>query len=117
MSVDCGFYRVKTVRGFKLFRRRKDGTLGPLFINRQQVIPVGETLVAESHPTKGFAVRPGWHATLEQRAPHLKKSLKSGETRVWCSVELTDCVLYDRPESQGGTWVLANTLKVLEVLE
>jgi hypothetical protein len=46
---------------YKLFRVRKDGTLGPLFINRPQRVPVGKALVAEDHPTKGFAFRPGWH--------------------------------------------------------
>ena len=29
------------VKGFKLFRLRKDGTIGPLFINRKQVIEMG----------------------------------------------------------------------------
>jgi hypothetical protein len=97
------------MRGYKLFRKRRDGTLGPLFINARLRVPVGQWLEAEDHPTRGFAHRPGWHATLEPRAPHLKLS----EDRVWCHVELEDTVLYDRPESQGGTWVLAGRLKVL----
>jgi hypothetical protein len=98
--------------GYKLFRQRKDGTLGPLFINARLRVPVGEWLEAEDHPTKGFAHRPGWHATLKQEAPHL-----SEKGRVWCRVALEGCKLYDRPESQGGTWVLAERLKVLEVLK
>lgn len=44
--------------GYKLFRQRKDGTLGPLFINRRQRLEVGKTYEAEEHRTKGFAFRP-----------------------------------------------------------
>lgn len=99
--------------GYKLFRLRRDGSLGPLFINRRQRIAPGEWLEAEEHPTKGYAYRPGWHACLRPVAPHLR----SGGDRVWARVELDDVTLYDRPESQGGTWVLARRLKVTEVLE
>lgn len=101
----------KTTIGYKLFRLRKDGTLGPLFINARLRVPVGQWLQAEDHPTKGFAHRPGWHAALRKFAPHL-----SEKNRVWCKVALKGTRLYDRPESQGGTWVLAEQLKVLEVL-
>lgn len=100
--------------GWKLFRRKPNGQLGPLFINRSQDIIVGQWLPAESHPTKGFAVRPGWHATLQRYAPHLKESLANGEQRVWVRVKLRGITLYDRPESQGGTWVLAQELMVLD---
>lgn len=62
-----------TTIGYKLFRRRRNGTLGPLFINRRQVIPVGEWLDAEAHATRGYAYRPGWHATLRPAAPHLRQ--------------------------------------------
>ncbi len=62
----------------------------------------------EFHPTKGFAERKGWHCTLEKNAPHL-----SERGRVWVEVEVDDCELYDRPESQGGTWVLAQKMKVV----
>lgn len=98
-------------QGWKLFRMRRDGSLGPLFINRKLRVPVGEWLEAEDHPTNGYAHRPGWHACLEPVAPHLRQ----GGDRVWCLVELSDCKLYDRPESQGGTWVLAKWLKVVKV--
>jgi hypothetical protein len=102
--------------GYKLFRLRKDGTLGPLFINRKAVVPVGVRLKAESHPTKGFAVRPGWHAALLPIAPHLKANLATGEKRVWCRVRMWNPTYYNRPESQGGTWVLSEELEVMEVL-
>ena len=100
---------------YKLFRQRKDGTLGPLFINARLRVPIGKWMAAECHPTKGFAVREGWHATLVQSAPHLKSGPDSG--RVWCLSEVRGEVIhYKRPESQGGSWVLAPELKVIEVL-
>lgn len=60
--------------GWKLFNLRKDGTIGPLFINRRQRIPSNQWLDAESHPTKGFAVRGQWHATSENQ--HHTSALK-----------------------------------------
>lgn len=66
------------ITAYKLFRVRKDGTIGPLFINRKLVVVPGQWMEAESHPTKGFALRPGWHCTLAPVAPHLKTDLKSG---------------------------------------
>jgi hypothetical protein len=101
------------IEGYKLFRRLSDGQLHPLFINKSMVIPAGVWLLAESHPTKGFAVRPGWHATLSPAAPHLKMRLASGEQREWVRVLLRGVTFYNRPESQGGTWVLARELKVI----
>lgn len=100
-------------QGWKLFRRMKDG-LHPLFINKSMIIEPGIWLLAESHKTPGFAYRPGWHATLQPSAPHLKMTLASGEKREWVRVSLRGVKLYDRPESQGGTWVLAEELMVIE---
>lgn len=100
---------------YKLFKLRKNGTLGPLFINARQVVPVGEWLEAQDHPTKGFAHRPGWHCCLRREAPHLSENPKSGPRRVWAKVEVADTTTYPRPESQGGSWVLAQQLRVLEV--
>jgi hypothetical protein len=95
-------------RFYKLFRRRRDGTLGPLFINRQQVICPGDWLPAEDHPTKGFAHRPGWHVAFEPKAPHLSMT-----GRVWHEVEVRDYTLLKRPACQGGVWVLAKWMRVL----
>lgn len=93
---------------YKLLRKRKNGTLGPLFINRKQIIPMGRWLQAESHPTKGYAVRPGWHTTSKPEAPHL-----SMKDRVWMKVEIEDYKELRRPSNQGGLWWLANRMKVL----
>ena len=101
---------------YKLLRIGKDNRLYPLFINRQSATPFGEWLTAECHPTKGFAVRKGWHCTLQPKAPHLKMSLANGEQRVWVECEAEDCTKYQRPESQGGTWVLAQKIKLVNVM-
>ena len=100
---------------YKLFRQRKDGTLGPLFINARQRVPMGEWLEAEDHPTRGFAQRKGWHCTLTPNAPHLKLQPK-GSTRVGARGEGEDFEEYNRPESQGGTGVLAQRMKIIETI-
>ena len=100
-----------SLTAYKLLRIRKNGTLGPLFINKRQVIAVGEWLDAEDHPTKGFAHRPGWHCAPSPWAPHL--GIKE---RVWCKVLIDDHVDIPRPASQGGRWHLAKRMKVLSVI-
>jgi len=97
--------------GWKLFRRRKDGTLGPLFINCRQKLHIGVTYVAEEHPTKGFAFRPGWHVCSERSAPHLSK-----KGRVWARVQIEGWInKHHRPASQGGLWFTAEKITILEV--
>lgn len=96
--------------GWKLFRLRKDGSLGPLFINRKQRLYVGETYMAEDHPTKGFAHRPGWHVCAKKEAPHLSK-----KGRVWAKVQVHGLTFHLRPASQGGLWATAQKMKILSV--
>jgi hypothetical protein len=93
---------------YKLFRKRKNGTLGPLFINRTLVIPQGQWLKAEAHLTKGYKFRPGWHCCAFPKAPHL-----SMKDRVWCEVEIEDFESVVRPENQGGLWYLAKNLRMI----
>jgi len=97
------------VIAYKLFRKRKDKTLAPLFINKKQVIILNEWLKAEEHQTSGYAFRPGWHCCVEPLAPHL-----SEKDRFWFKVEVEDFIYFKRPASQGGVWVLAQRMKVLE---
>lgn len=98
-------------QAYKLLTLRKDATLGPLFINRRQRIPLGEWLAAEDHPTPGYAHRAGWHVTTKKRAPHLSK-----KGRVWCKVTVDDYVELKRPAAQGGIWLLAKWMRVDRVL-
>ena len=94
--------------GYKLFRVRKDGTLGPLFIDRTLVYKDNVWMKARAVPTKGFAFRPGFHATHAPDAPHLKT-----EGREWRKVLLCEAVPHLRPASQGGLWYTAQHMKVL----
>ena len=100
------------MRGYKLFRERKDGTLGSLFINRMSKIPLGVWLTAETYPTKGYAIRKGWHITIAPVAPHLSK-----KGRAWYTVEFENYNIFDRPEYQGGRWFIAERMKVLNRYE
>lgn len=95
------------MRAFKLLRKRKDGTLGPLFINKKQIIKEKKWLEAECHPTRGFAVRPGWHTTEIPSAPHMRK-----KGRVWAEVEIRDFSEFKRPARQGGMWFIAQKMKL-----
>jgi hypothetical protein len=97
--------------GYKLFTLRKNGTIGPLFINKKQRLQLGVQYQAEDHLTKGFAHRPGWHICSTLSAPHLSK-----KGRVWAKVEFEDYTEHIRPASQGGLWFTANKMTVVELL-
>lgn len=95
--------------GYKLFRKRKDGSYGPLFINQKLKLLPGIVYEAGDFKTKGYAHRPGWHICKEPKAPHL-----SEKNRVWCLVDFSLKQELQRPEHQGGTWYLGNTLQILK---
>lgn len=97
--------------GYKLFRKRRDGSYGPLFINARQKLVPGVVYIEEDKPTKGFAHRPGWHVCRTPEAPHL-----SEKGRVWCKVRFTVKAEIHRPEHQGGLWYLGSTMEILEEL-
>lgn len=97
---------------YKLLRQRKDGSLGPLFINRSQRLPFGDWLLAESHPTKGYALRPGWHCSRTPNAPHL-----STKGRVWSQCLIEDFYEFERPAHQGGVWLIAKRIKLISLVE
>lgn len=94
---------------FKLFRVRKDGSLGSLFINPKARIPTGKRLVAKKHVTKGFKVRPGWHCVAEPNAPHL--SMKGRE---WRMVWIAGFTEHRRPAAQGGLWYTSKYMIVYD---
>ena len=102
---------------YKLVRRRKDGSLGPLFIDKKFVYEPGAWLKASPHPTKGYKNRPGFHCCLKPHAPHIaggviNDSRKSAKDRVWIEVLVGDYEIIERPDNQGGTWVLAQDMLV-----
>ena len=94
---------------YKLLHVRKDGSLGPLFINRRQRTPVGKWLRAMPHRTPGYAFRPGWHCCSRPVAPHLSK-----KGRRWYKIEVGGHYEeHHRPKSQGGLWYVARFIKVI----
>lgn len=98
------------MKAYKLLSLKKDGSIGSLFINKRARLPIGEWMEAEDHPTKGYAHRKGWHCMLKPDAPHLTE-----KGRVWAEVEVDEFEYFDRPESQGGRWVLAQKMKIVEL--
>lgn len=96
---------------YKLVKQRKDGSLGSLFIHASERLPFGKWLKAEFFPTKGYAPRYGWHCTFYPYAPHL-----STKGRVWVECEVSGWKTYDRPESQGGAWILADRMKIDRII-
>jgi hypothetical protein len=93
---------------YKLFRVKKSGEITPLFINKKKTLGLNEWLNAECHPTKGFKVRPFWHCTSKPEAPHL-----STKNRQWFKIEMDEFTEFNRPNSQGGLWYLANKIKII----
>lgn len=105
------------MKAYKLVRQLSDRLFYPLFINKREPLKFGEWVEAKCYPTKGFAIRTGYHCCFEPIAPHLNLTLKSGERRVWIECEVEDFETYDRPESQGGKWILARRFKAVRPLD
>lgn len=99
------------MKAYKLVRLRKDGTMGPLFINPRQRLRIGEWLPAENHPTPGFKVRPGWHCVSKPLAPHL-----SERGRVWVEISIKEWERHVRSKHQGGVWYTAKQMRVNRIL-
>lgn len=112
---------------YKKVRVLKDGKCYPLFIDKTKPFLFNEWMHCEFHPTKGFSPRSingtdeepigGWHACFYPIAPHISDELVTGEKRLWIKCAARGRMQkYDRPGSQGGTWVLVEWLKPLEIL-
>lgn len=96
---------------YKLFRLDRNGRLRSLFIDKSKVYQIDTWYMAESHPTKGFIQRPYFHCLEKPLAPHL-----SMKNRVWCKVEVKGESYMKRSKSQGGMWILANQIRIVEIL-
>ena len=132
--------------GYKLFEMdTRDGKLYPLFIGKKEETKMGEWLRAEHIPTKGFAVRSGWHigATVPS-APHLigadgtyKSQRGKNFVRVWCEVEYNDSYDYTElaqtepkkcfvkmpdngfyrfKEPNGALWIITSDIKLTRII-
>lgn len=111
---------------YKKVRVKRDGKCYPLFIDKNNPFRFGEWMKCEFHPTNGFAERSiddnkkigGWHCCFAPVAPHIADKLANGEQRVWIECEAKGRMKkYDRPESQGGQWLLAEYIKPLRIIE
>lgn len=108
------------MKAYKLFKIRKDGTLGSLFIGASKVLPIGiemqaekDLLVSENLKRK-FTYRPFWHATSLPKADHLK--IDAIVKRVWAEVDIKEFTELKRPDYQGGKWFLAERLTIKKIL-
>ena len=99
--------------GYKLFRKRKDGSYGPLFINRKQRLLLQNYYTAEDHKTAGYSHRPGWHLCTKPVAPHLSTKGRVW-VKVWYDSDLAET--FKRPDNQGGEWILAKEIRLLSEL-
>ena len=107
--------------------RIKEGTCYPLFIDKRKPFKFGTWMKSEFHQTKGFSPRSlngfenpigGWHCCYQPIAPHLSETLANGEQRVWIECEAKGMMTrYERPESQGGAWLLVEYLRPLRILD
>lgn len=77
---------METRKGYKLFEQDPKGNLHPLFIGKNEVMPIGEWIKAKILPTKGFSVRPGLHLGEICSAPWLMSAngtYKSQRSKYW----------------------------------
>ena len=77
---------METRKGYKLFEQDPKGNLYPLFIDKNEVMPIGEWIKAKILPTKGFSVRPGLHLGEICSAPWLMSAngtYKSQRSKYW----------------------------------
>lgn len=94
---------------FKLMRITRDGNFKSLFICKNRTYAPGPRWYrAGKFPTKGFAVRTGFHCLAAPSAPYL--SMKG---RIWACVQIREYQVIERPASQGGTWYLAKYMRIL----
>ncbi len=98
--------------GYKLFRQRKDGTLGSLFIGKKVRYLASRWYASASIPTKGYAFRDRFHLLKAPSAPHL--SLKG---RKWFKCQMRGVEELKRPDSQGGLWYLAQEIYIIEEVQ
>ena len=120
-----GYVPKKTVKAYKLFRKKGDNLL-PLFVNADKPVEMGKWLEAESGPqgkTAGkvkskigdLAYRPGWHAGDLPIATHIggksRSDLKAPDHRpddqVWAEVEMADDYDWQSEANSRGKGVKA----------
>ena len=97
---------------YKLFHKRPDGTLGPLYCGRALRVPLGQWVEAECHPTKRIKVRPFWHCAARPYLGLIKIGARDSGRRSWYRVEMREFEEFSRSSTE--TWYLARWIKVIE---
>ena len=98
----------RVIFAFKLFRIRKEGSIGSLFVEPTARHPIGTWIPAKAHSHKKLKFRKGWHALIHPNAPHLSK-----KNRAWYIVMVDNYEVIDRPKNHGGKWVIAQKLNII----
>lgn len=108
---------MQTLKAYKLFNLRKDGTLHPLYVDKETIMPLHEWLKATPGPQMengkvhsklgGLAFRPGFHCTSIPLADHIGKKMNNGKlcqasNTVWCEVEMLAMYDYTTLAQQNG---------------
>tara|TARA_B110000858_G_C17782961_1_gene465725 strand:- start:1241 stop:2047 length:807 start_codon:yes stop_codon:yes gene_type:complete len=125
----------KTVTAYKLFNKKKDGRLYPLYVNKNTPVEMGVWLPAEEgerakdNKSGGrmvksslgdLAYRPGWHAGDYPMATHIggKSKGKSQnepdyrpDNQVWAEVEMSDEVDWQARADANGTVLKSGPFK------
>lgn len=98
-------------KAWKLFEVDARGNLYSLFIDKKP-LQAGQWLKAKHVPTKGFAVRSGWHCVRKRFAPHLKINPVGKRRRVWLRISIREITQHLKPASQGGLWFTAKYMRI-----
>lgn len=102
------------MRAYKIFRIRKDGSIGTLFIDKRARLEIGQWYRAKDLPTKGFAHRPGWHSCSSLSAPILENTRTARrENRWWFEVEIKEATPNPRPLKQGGMCYISPWIRIV----
>lgn len=132
--------------GYKLFEMDEHGNLYALFIDKNTIMPINEWLKAGKFPTKGFALRPGYHIGEIPAAPWLmsangtyKSQRRKNWKRVWAEVEYVADIDYTlavqtlpgkcmkhtlphhgfyqfRETGVNRVWIIADRMRIVRVL-
>lgn len=115
----------KTLKVYRLSEYNTEtGEIFPLFINKKQPLPLHKWIPAESHPTKGFAERPGFHcgevpsAYWLMSADGTYKSRRGKKfKRVWTECEIPEGGFYLFKENGlNRVWLIAQKIKINKII-
>ena len=105
------------MKAYKMCKKRKDGTLGPMFVGTDEVFPIGVWITAQMNFKRKLdkvysklgwlKFRPGLHFAEIPYAPHIGIK-ENGAIKymhddvVWCECEITDEIDYTTEAHEHG---------------